>query len=386
VATPTRRSAPDVDRADELWVAVAGAALNGDSTTARQLLSRLIRPSKGQRSLPPDVVQRLGGLMADFDREGPLRVEGRREPVRPRATQTPPPPLLKVTRPDDVDPVLREDLLGRLDQIIREHQRSSELRAHGLWPTTKVLLTGPPGVGKTLSAGYLARALGVPLAAVDPATVMSSLLGESARNLRDALAWCRRNRCVVLIDEFDAFAKRRDDVTDVGELKRLVNMLLLELDHWASDRLLVAATNHPQLLDPAVARRFDVALDLPLPDSSARAAIIERLLAHRNAPTSPEVVRLLARTTERSTGSDLSTLITNAVRASVLEETTVEAAIVGSITPPRGKSREATKARAAFCALAHDVTGYSNREIARVLGMSNASVSELVRAGRRDRD
>ena len=106
--------------------------------------------------------------------------------------------------------------------------------------------------------GYsLASRIGVPLVSIDLASVVSSFLGTSGRNIRVAFDYAKSGQCVLLLDEFDALAKRRDDDTDIGELKRIVNVVLLELDRWPDTSLLVAATNHPQLLDPAVGRRFD---------------------------------------------------------------------------------------------------------------------------------
>jgi hypothetical protein len=384
MASQARVAGVKPDRTEELIVALAEAALQSDDGTARKLMSRLMRPGRNQRPLAPEVVRRLGQLVADYDREGPVKLEARRQTraSSPRRIATPPPALLMVAQPTAVEPVLPPSILEAFDQLVLEHQRSEELVEHSLSPSTKLLLTGEPGVGKTLSASYLAQRLDLPLAAIDPATVMSSLLGESARNLREALTWCRRNPCVVLIDEFDAFAKRRDDATDVGELKRLVNMLLLELDNWSPNRLLVAATNHPQLLDRAVERRFDLKLELPTPNSPAREAIIGRLLTHHHASVSQDAVRLLAATTEGMTGSDLAALVTGAIRRGVLKGSPLEHELLEPLHPPMSKGRAETRIRAAYCVLAHDVGGFSNRDIARRLGLSNASVSALVRAGR----
>ena len=133
-----------------------------------------------------------------------------------------------------------------------------------------LLLCGPPGVGKTMSASWLAQELSLPLMTLDLATVVSSYLGKTGTNVRAALDFAQQAPCVLLLDEFDAIAKRRDDDRDVGELKRLVTVLLQTVDEWSPTSLLVAATNHGELLDPAIWRRFDLTVEIPLPTREQR--------------------------------------------------------------------------------------------------------------------
>lgn len=179
---------------------------------------------------------------------------------------------------DVVVPILHHTLLPKLERLIAERFREAELYQADLHPTRTVLFTGPPGVGKTLVSRWVAAALGRPLVTLDLAAVMSSFLGRTGNNVRQVLDYAKSTPCVLLLDEFDAIAKRRDDSGEIGELKRLVTVLLQEIDDWPATGLLIAATNHPNLLDPAIWRRFELIIDFPLPDDGLIAAAIHHFL------------------------------------------------------------------------------------------------------------
>jgi SpoVK/Ycf46/Vps4 family AAA+-type ATPase len=180
--------------------------------------------------------------------------------------------------PDREQPLLSVDLEETLSQLIQERRQTERLASMGLSPTRSAIFVGPPGVGKTLTARWLSAQLGVPLYVLDLTAVMSSLLGRSGSNLRAALDFAKRISCVLLLDEIDAIAKRRSDDTDVGELKRLVTVIMQEVDEWPATGLLLAATNHPELIDPALWRRFDLVIDFKAPEMSAVKAAIKRFL------------------------------------------------------------------------------------------------------------
>lgn len=178
------------------------------------------------------------------------------------------------------EPVYQKSVHSILGRLVEERKNLSRLSEAGLEPTKTALFTGPPGVGKTLAARWLARELGCPLLILDLSAVMSSYLGRTGSNLRHVLDYAKSIDCVLLLDELDAIAKRRDDASEIGELKRLVTVLLQQLDDWPSAGLLLAATNHSELLDPAVWRRFEEAIDFALPGREAAKNFISEILKY----------------------------------------------------------------------------------------------------------
>lgn len=185
--------------------------------------------------------------------------------------------LVEVLQPtrDLGDVVLSDKTRSALDQVLFEHNRADVLRAHGLQPAQKLLFFGPPGCGKTLAAEVLATELALPLALIRLDSVVSSFLGETAANLRKVFDFVTDTPVVALFDEFDALAKHRDDIADHGELKRVVNAVLQLMDGYRGRSVLVAATNHEALLDPAIWRRFDEVVRFERPTLDQ----IKRLLA-----------------------------------------------------------------------------------------------------------
>jgi SpoVK/Ycf46/Vps4 family AAA+-type ATPase len=175
-------------------------------------------------------------------------------------------------------PLLSNDLEETLNQLIQERRQTERLAALGLLPTRSAIFVGQPGVGKTVTARWVAAQLNVPLYVLDLTAVMSSLLGRSGGNLRAALDFAKRTPCVLLLDEIDAIAKRRSDDSDIGELKRLVTVILQEVDEWPATGLLLAATNHPELIDPALWRRFDLVIEFKSPDMPAVKEAVKRFL------------------------------------------------------------------------------------------------------------
>jgi len=151
------------------------------------------------------------------------------------------------------------------NELIEEQQRADVLRAHGLEPRHRLMLVGPPGNGKTSLAESIAYELALPLFVVRYDAIITSYLGDTATRLRRLFDFVKTEPCVLFFDEFDAIGKERGDVHETGEIKRVVTTLLLQLDDLPSYCVLVGATNHPELLDRATWRRFEIRLELGKP-------------------------------------------------------------------------------------------------------------------------
>lgn len=176
-------------------------------------------------------------------------------------------PLLQIKHPDRYlrDLVLTDQQISSLENTIREFREWDVLQANGLTPGHKLLFCGPPGCGKTVTAEAIAGDLGLPLLYVRFDSVVSSLLGETSANIRKVFDYASNGTWVLFFDEFDAIGRSRDDISEHGEIKRVVNSFLQLLDNFTGKSLIIAATNFAQSLDYALWRRFDEVLRFEKP-------------------------------------------------------------------------------------------------------------------------
>jgi SpoVK/Ycf46/Vps4 family AAA+-type ATPase len=178
--------------------------------------------------------------------------------------------------------VVPPELEERLKRVLIEQRQQHRLRNHGLAPRRKLLLLGPPGSGKTMTAAALAGELRVPLFTVVFDSLISKFMGETASKLRLVFDAMVSTRGIYFFDEFDAIGARRSERNDVGEIRRVLNSFLQFLENDDSEGLIIAATNHPELLDPALFRRFDDVISYSLPDEVIAARILKMRLSSFN--------------------------------------------------------------------------------------------------------
>ncbi|MBI4833109.1 MAG: ATP-binding protein [Candidatus Lindowbacteria bacterium] len=353
------------DITDEL-VHLAELALRGQERDVSLFLRRL---AARLRKNDPAVAERLQKAMRNNKPRASLIREAQpfHESV-PRDQETRAELLRIEDDPQpDVEPVFTDGIAEQLKRLLAERRMETRLIEKGLAPTRSVLFTGVPGVGKTLTARWLARELEKPLASLDLATVMNSFLGRTGWNIRQALDYAKTVPCVLLLDEFDALAKMRDDPTEVGELKRLVAVLLQEIDLWPATSLLIAATNHEKLLDPAVWRRFDLVIQFPLPDHEG----VQRLLESHIEPDGAVSVPLMAACAYAMTGASYSDVqrTMRQLRMNAIVNQGTLADQMERFIENHATSLSTKDGRITFAATLREI-GFSERKIHEVTGLS----------------
>ncbi len=276
---------------------------DGDTKEAAALTRMLNQSSRTTELAPSRIVRSATGAIALERLTASVSVPVDRETSAPLAT---------VVFPDDIDPQLPlfpSALLENIDALVNEWEQSDRVAAAGMRPSLTCLVYGPPGTGKTTLALWLARQLGLPAVTARLDGLISSFLGTTARNLGALFTFANRYECVLVLDEFDALAKLRDDPNEVGEIKRVVNALLQNMDARDGLGVTIGLTNHESLLDPAIWRRFEVQLSVPLPEAEQRTAIARRFLDDESSQPDADS-KLLAWVSEGLSGAELKTLTT----------------------------------------------------------------------------
>lgn len=257
----------------DLLVSLVKAGTIGDKSSFRSAAEAVIAEERAKRhnvlaDTLAEVIQRNGAGGTNSS----IAMASVRADPSPRGREF----IAEVTPRRRLDELVLPAVVRRaVDELIEEQQRADLLRANGLEPRHRVLLVGPPGTGKSTLAEAIAEAASVPLFVVRYEAMIGSYLGETAARLKRVFDYARTTACVLFFDEFDAIGKERGDVHETGEIKRVVTSLLMQVDDLPSYTILAAATNHPELLDRASWRRFQVRLPLPLPDSRALTRYIQ---------------------------------------------------------------------------------------------------------------
>jgi len=183
------------------------------------------------------------------------------------------------------DLIVSEEKIDQLEQIIKEFNNWDVLVSNGVFPIRRALFYGPPGCGKTLSAQALAGELGIPMLYVRFDALISSYLGETASNIRKIFDYAKKDSWLIFFDEFDAIGRSRNDSTEHGEIKRVVNAFLQQIDNFKGRSLIIAATNFEQSLDYAIWRRFDETIRFDMPSNEEKTKLFDLKMNRFKGPS-----------------------------------------------------------------------------------------------------
>jgi MoxR-like ATPase len=278
-------------------------------------------------------------------------------------------------------PVLLGEQEGRAVARFLEDARNIELLSRkGVAARLGLLMHGPPGSGKTLLAGHLAAQLQRPIYIVRLDSLISSRLGETAKNIRGVFEFIPQ-RGVLFLDEMDAIAKVRDDRHELGELKRVVNTVLQGLDSLPDEVVVIGATNHPHLLDPAIWRRFPYKVELKMPDADVRAEMWTQFLFEGEVERRSDA-ELLARLSENLSGADIENIALAARRRAILDDAfpsmpqILNAVIVSKAGAPElvDEAELTLDDRRRLALTLRDQAGLTVTDVAKVIGVSRQMV------------
>lgn len=292
-------------------IALIEAALDANYSDLRAVSNRIAK------SASVDDIECAKKIKSVLRKKGvPLQSSGYVEslPVDPKSRA----PLLEEAQWPVTPLFLDHEAKNVFQTFIADITNVEELIGHGLSGRLNLLLSGPPGTGKSLVAGHVAAQLNRPLYVVRLDAVISSLLGDTAKNLRQIFDFIPKKNGVLFLDEVDAVAKLRDDKHELGELKRVVNTLIQGLDSLDDHTVVIAATNHSGLLDPAIWRRFPYKIDFSTPDLGMRQDLWNHFLYLDQGDES--INNILAKISGGLSGADIESIAVAARRKSILSK------------------------------------------------------------------
>lgn len=286
---------------------------------------------------------------------------------------------------NEIDVILSKRNFEQLESFVMSYKNADKLNSMGLGLSNTLMLYGPPGCGKTKCAYLIAKRLQLPLVVARLDSLISSYLGTTAKNIRALFDYAQRTPCVLFLDEFDAIAKARDDSNELGELKRVVNSLLQNVDAMSKDSILIAATNHEQLLDPAVWRRFDYKLQIDLPDSRAIEQMLDVFLRD-SLSLSIDEKQELACVMKGLSGANVEEIVMKALRNAIVHGVEISKQDIfeyffnfkGLIPPTCEDEKKALQIKARYLRQL-DEKRFSLQVIASILGCSKTTVQKLVK-------
>jgi len=294
--------------------------------------------------------------------------------------------LADIIYPDknDIDIILSKDNENDIRQFIENYKMADVLSEAGIDIANTLLLYGPPGCGKTKSAYYIAKEMNLPLIVARLDSMISSYLGTTAKNIRYLFEFAQRQPCVLFLDEFDALAKARDDANELGELKRVVNSLLQNIDALSNGSIMIAATNHEKLLDPAVWRRFDYKIKIGLPEKEDIERMVNVFLKDIYKFSKREN-KQLANIMKGLSGAEIEEIITKELRNSIVHNETIDINNVFiKVLKKKGIIKlinDRDDQKLAIKYLLYNCENFTKLDVANILGISRSTVYSMIREG-----
>lgn len=293
--------------------------------------------------------------------------------------------LVDVKEPSSIpNPILNDYTNIQINDFIEERKLISNFIQAGITPPNSILLFGQPGVGKTYIAHWISGQLNLPLVTLDLATSISSYLGRSGQNIRSIFDYAKAHPSILFLDELDAIAKKRDDSGDLGELKRLVNVLLKEIENYPSTGIIIGATNHPELLDKAIWRRFDRAIEIEMPEYAQRKELLSRHLEGYGKALNQDTISFLAGETNGINSADICKLCEHIKRQFIMTPDCPAKIVILSelfkVSIPQDKED-----RIKICKeLKQGFPDLSQRDISRITHIPLATVSRYLSKARKE--
>ena len=288
----------------------------------------------------------------------------------------------------DVQIVLNSSAYEQVDKFLVYYNNVDKLMKSGIDIPNTILLYGPPGCGKSKLASYICSKIKLPLVTARLDGMISSYLGNTSKNIRAIFEYAQTVPCILFLDEFDAIAKVRDDNNELGELKRVVNSLLQNIDQLKNGSIIIAATNHEHLLDPAVWRRFGFKIPIDVPDDASRKSLVSLFLPENNL--SEKEKQILSLSFKGLSGSDIEEICNKSRIDSILTDRQISLSLVfknlfefrnvGRLQNSKDTIEKSIYREQARYLRAIDEKVFSYAQIAVILGVSKSYVSSLFKS------
>lgn len=360
--------------------ALIRASLEGDKRTVELAANSIMRKLKKEN---PRVGEEIADIIVNYNAGAPMtRSLGVNSPPIDKDSFN---SLVNISDHTlfDEEIILDSNIEERVYRFFKERELAKKLLVNGIKPPNSLLLHGAPGVGKTMLSKYIASKLSLPLITLDLSSSISSYLGKTGQNLKKVLDYGKENPSVLFLDEFDAVAKRRDDPTDLGELKRIVNVLLKELEEWPDHSIIIGATNHPEFLDSAIWRRFDLKIEIPLPNEDQRFKLWSSNFNNDLVEISDSIIKSISRAFDKISPSDIHQISEKVLRRVIVDNVNPVETLIKELKEFYDGDKGSFN-KQLILALKESNKKLSQAKIAEIMGISPSTVNHHLNSNKRE--